>query len=494
MSTAYVHIGTHKTGSTALQEFFAVNRHLLEAHNFHYPNFDSFASHYLAWGLGFGNWLPPGRTREELLDIALKELRTSTAQAVRDGRDVLISSEIFSTFSLKNPGIVGRFKEVLTEIGLTDIRLICYCRRQDLFVESMYSELIKNGHPREFEDVANIWYLDYQKLLGFYAEAFGADCITIRPFEKAQFRDNDLFTDFLPLIGLERTDEYGLPSEDTCNISFDPDITELLRLYDLRKFPASGGYESLSWVKRILMETFDRDTLERRREDPPMLSPAQRLEVLEKYDASNQAVARDYAGIEDGKLFQAPWPDADEPWESYPGLRVEKIAPLLMHIIVKQEQAIEDLSDRLAAGDDLSRFLSAREEVCCWDASQLRENIASFSADHLQEPFVENDALVLESTGYDPSIFLTPFAVEAGNIYVLRLSFYASKDTRLQLFFTTSDQPEFCEANSRSVVLTAGWHEIAWVLPEGFAGKLRIDPADGAGRFGLREFALRSMW
>jgi hypothetical protein len=494
MSTAYVHIGTHKTGSRALQEFFAVNRPLLEAANFHYPDFSSFASHYLAWGLGFGNWVPTGRTREELLEIAMNELRTATAQAVRDGKTVLISSEIFSTFSLKDPGIVGRFKDVLTEIGLTDIRLICYCRRQDLFVESMYSELIKNGHPREFEDVANIWYLNYQKLLGFYADAFGADCITVRPFEKGQFRDNDLFADFLPLIGLERTDEWGQPSEDTCNVSFDPDITELLRLYDLRKFPASGGYESLSWVKKILMETFDRDTLERQRQDPPMLSPAQRLEVLEKYDASNQAVAREFADIEDGQLFQSPWPNPDEPWEAYPGLRVEKIAPLLMHIIVKQQQEIEELSDRLTAGDDLARFLSARREICCWDASELRKHIASFSADHLNEPVVENGTLVLESTSFDPSLFLAPFAVEAGNIYVVRLSFHASMDTRLQLFFTTTDQPEFTETNSRSVSLTAGWHEVAWVLPEGFAGKLRIDPADGAGRFGLREFALRSMW
>jgi len=494
MSTAYVHIGTHKTGSTALQEFFAVNRRLLEAHNFHYPDFDSFASHYLAWGLGFGNWLPPGRTREELLEIALKELRTSTAQAVRDGKDILISSEIFSTFSLKDPGIVGRFKDVLTEIGLTDIRILCYCRRQDLFVESMYSELIKNGHPREFEDVANIWYLNYEKLLGFYAEAFGADTITVRPFEKAQFRDNDLFTDFLPLIGLGRTDEWSLPAEDTCNISFDPDITELLRLYDLRKFPASGGLESLSWVKRILMETFDRETLERQREDPPMLSPAQRLEVLETYDASNHSVAREYAGIEDGALFQSPWPSADEPWEPYPGLRVEKITPLLMHVIVKQQQEIEQLSERLDGSTDLSRFLSARKELCCWDAAKILENIAFFSPEHLQAPVIENETLILESTGFDPSVFLTPFAVESGNIYAVRLSFYATKDTRLQLFFTTTDQPDFCETNSRSVTLSAGWHEVAWVLPEGFAGKLRIDPSDGAGRFGLREFALRSVW
>ena len=336
MPTAYVHIGTHKTGSTALQQFLQVNRRALEGCNFHHPDFGDFASHALAFGLGFGIWVPPGATREQLLAKARKELSTITARAIKAGKNVVLSSEVFSAFSLKDTDVVNRFKTFLAECGLTDVRIICYCRRQDHFAESIYNERIKAGHPKELPTPGSIWNMDAHRLLGYYRDAFGADNITVRPFEKDQFVDGDLFADFLGLLGLSLTDDFQRPPEDTCNISFSRDITELLRLYGEGDFGGAFGHDALSWARHVLVTHFSRDTLKRDKADLPLLSPAQRIAFLEYYEASNQAVARDYLDRPDGKLYLEPWPAPDEPWEPYPGLQGDTITPQLLDLAVRQ--------------------------------------------------------------------------------------------------------------------------------------------------------------
>ena len=336
MPTTYVHIGTHKTGSTALQQFLQVNRRTLANLGFHHPNFGDFASHALAFGLGFGIWVPPNTTREQLLTRARKELTTATARAIKSGQDIVLSSEVFSAFSLKDTDVVNRFKAFLAECGMTDVRIICYLRRQDHFAESIYNERIKAGHPKELPTPGSIWNMDAPRLLGYYSEVFGADNVIVRPFEKGQFTDGDLFADFLGLLGLSFTDEFQRPPEDTCNISFNRDVTELLRLYGEGEFDGAFGHDALSWARHVLVTHFSRDVLKRDRDDPPLLSPAQRIAFLEHYETSNQAVARDYLDRPDGKLYLEPWPDPDEPWEPYAGLGSDKISPLLLDLLVRQ--------------------------------------------------------------------------------------------------------------------------------------------------------------
>jgi hypothetical protein len=63
------------------------------------------------------------------------------------------------------------------------------------------------------------------------------------------------------------------------------------------------------------------------------LSSKERLELLKKYEPSNQAVAREYLGRDDGRLFCKPWPEPDEKEEPYK-LTLEGVAPILMELIL----------------------------------------------------------------------------------------------------------------------------------------------------------------
>jgi hypothetical protein len=56
---------------------------------------------------------------------------------------------------------------------------------------------------------------------------------------------------------------------------------------------------------------------EQGRKDYPVFSPQQRLELIEQYAEENAAIAREYLGREDRKLFYDPLPDPDEEWQPY---------------------------------------------------------------------------------------------------------------------------------------------------------------------------------
>ena len=48
-------------------------------------------------------------------------------------------------------------------------------------------------------------------------------------------------------------------------------------------------------------------------------------------------------GREDGVLFREPWPSPDEPCQTYGGLTTEKLVPILLHILQKQDERIGKL-------------------------------------------------------------------------------------------------------------------------------------------------------
>ena len=490
--TVFLHIGTHKTGSSALQRFLDTNRQALEAGGCLVPDFGTVASHPLAWGLGFGLRPPPEAAAAEYREMSRHVLTAAAAAATAQDKNIVLSSEVFCEF-LNSPESIGRLKAFLAECGLTDITIICYCRRQDHFAESLWKELIKGFHPRQLADAFSDWYMDYHRLLGHYRDAFGPDRIVVRPFETEQFTGGGLFGDFLNILGLPATGEYASPSDDDSNVSLNQDIVELLRLYGSIGLGEDTPSDPGGWLKRVLLTSFDRGFLTHRQEDSPLLSPQQRTELIDKYDASNQAVAREYLGRANGQLFLEPSPDLGKPWHPYAGLTVETLTPLLLKILIQQQMAMDKMSGELDSIRAQSLFDTAPEEVGSWEGESLLAAIASYAKAHLREPVIKDGLLVLESTDYDPSIVLKPMSVQAGADYVLRLTFHTSVNATCQLFCTTQHQPHFSDETSFVAHLTAGWHVVYWALPDDFTGSLRIDPGDCAGRFRIRELSVRKI-
>lgn len=139
----YLHIGTHKTGTTSVQSFLYQNRNVLKEKSIFYPaiieNETDAGHHSIAATIAKNNNYDSLK-KEPQIENLLQQIKSSNYETT------ILSSEIFSTIS---PSLV---KKVFAEF---DCKVICFLRRQDEFIESMYRELIKNSNCTYFFDTKN---------------------------------------------------------------------------------------------------------------------------------------------------------------------------------------------------------------------------------------------------------------------------------------------------------------------------------------------------
>lgn len=183
-----IHAGTHKTGTTYLQHFFALNeRELLERHGILYPKAGRHEFHPYHHPF-FAALIK----RESHADEILSALEREVADAKPDL--VLMSSEYLSRDSLTQENL-GTLRSALR----SDPIFLFYLRSQDEFALSRYAERIKQGilgYPQSIWDCTEL--LDYQKFLGRFELVFGRDSIVVRSFADA--RRSGLVDDFASAI------------------------------------------------------------------------------------------------------------------------------------------------------------------------------------------------------------------------------------------------------------------------------------------------------
>ena len=203
--TLYLHIGSHKTGTTALQQSLHQNRVVLGACGADYVSAPTAAHlHSYLGPCASGALMPDGF---KVLDpVGLAGRLASGDQDI-----VIAGSENFSFFFHKPQ--IAALHQALRPL-FDDIRIQCYLRRQDRHAVSHHQEGAKPhrqaegalwGHaPNALPDhtKGQDLYLDYDRRLALWAEVFGADKLDIRVYDRALLKDGDIFADFLALIGL----------------------------------------------------------------------------------------------------------------------------------------------------------------------------------------------------------------------------------------------------------------------------------------------------
>src|SRR5690606_11766522 len=114
----------------------------------------------------------------------------------------IVSGEAFWSFR-KNLPHVQRMVDDL-KARFDDIRIVCYLRRQDLYLRSCYVQALKSGRytqgfHRYLQAVAigkKLGSYQYDASLALWAKAFGHDRIIVRPFERQQLHPDGLLADF----------------------------------------------------------------------------------------------------------------------------------------------------------------------------------------------------------------------------------------------------------------------------------------------------------
>lgn len=333
-NTIYIHVGTHKTGTTALQNFFYLNMEALLKKSVCYPR------------PGPGVVLP---FQHASLAFKLEEGRCQEVfefimHFSRSFKVVLLSSEVFLRKSPNRPYGTARELAVLKRCAAS-VKIIIYLRRQDHYVESFYQEMVKNPKFRvtdifgEFEE--NNSGGEYLALLDHWASVFGKENIIVRPYEKQQFIGGTVFLDFLNILKIDWDDNFVIPDNSKSNVGFVYDVLELTRLSNRYR----SEVEQRSFLK-LLKLALGENFLKRPDEKYSFLSPPERVELLNKYQDTNSKIAHQFLNREDGRLFYEPWPDVDEPWEPYK-LSLEKTAAIFTGLIVYLHQQNEQLKNRV---------------------------------------------------------------------------------------------------------------------------------------------------
>lgn len=311
--TLYIHIGLHKTGTTAIQYLLYNNKAQLKKNGVCYPEAPA------------GVHAP--RQQRFLIDLIHKKEKHKFVsyfrKPIREFPVTLISSECF----LEETSFISWFGMLKTLFD--DVKIIIYIRRQDQWIESTYSYFIKYHYKRldlTIDDWVNgfldqntpFWYgLNWSDLVDKWSEAFGKENIIVRKYDLRHFTQGSLLNDFMDIIGKGQLESFKNKPEDRINrrISNRHEL-ELLRITN--PFMRQPEQEIIVSNLLPLLEI----------DNTPLTSPETKAKIMEWCRESNIKLANEYFDG-DADIFSTDEIDHSADWQPYKGLPKDILNRLL---------------------------------------------------------------------------------------------------------------------------------------------------------------------
>lgn len=210
----FIHIGTHKTGSTAIQQAFANGADGLVRLGFR----DDIAR---------STW-----TESDTGDLAgqLRSQITSVKPV-----NYLLSTERFCGEPLHGYAEAGTIARRVQ--GITrdfDPMIVVFLRRQDDFIESLYTQMIHQGGSQtfpEFLETIRPEIMNWHRLLEAYAAVFGRENIIVRRYHPDFYPEpQSLLTDFCSIVGADPAAVTGGRTASTPNQGYSREALEVALL------------------------------------------------------------------------------------------------------------------------------------------------------------------------------------------------------------------------------------------------------------------------
>ena len=206
MARLILHIGTHKTASTTIQQVFATHREGFRRHGLIYPRMGAAQGHH---GL-VADWvsLPPAFTYAGGSAAAWQAL--ARRYAASDHTILLSTEELSRGQPCMQPDLpaIRRWASAFEEV-----RIVCLLRDQPSFLQSVYLELAKKQAPPYWAEFlqsalrtgfAAGLHLDYAALDRRLCAAFGADAVRYVDYAAA-CDGGDIVERFLQAAGCDPT-------------------------------------------------------------------------------------------------------------------------------------------------------------------------------------------------------------------------------------------------------------------------------------------------
>lgn len=334
-----IHIGAHKTGSTAIQKFFYTYSNYFEKYfNLIYPTENQAVPKFNYWGHHYLTWYFTSHGKIRLDQNLLKLAFTSFINLISTltDKNVLISSEDF-IWNNKINEFISYVKDKFNEIVV-----IMYIRRQIDATLSLYQTgVVNHGYTESFQDWFKNSYLlfDYYTIANRWEEA-GCKVI-VKPFITQNFEYEDIIFDFLKTLSqilgkkISPPMDYK-PKSIRVNISLPDFITMMIRYYN--------SQPSKDIVVPILREL----GLKLREIMPDIpkydfVPPSVKKEIINFYKDSNRLLCEKYLGIEYLDWLNKDINESHEQYVErfgYPGSQLVEFCKVIIRILDNTNQKI----------------------------------------------------------------------------------------------------------------------------------------------------------
>lgn len=226
MKTLYLHIGTAKTGTSAIQSFLSSNSEALARQSYIYPTsirrFETANSrrnaHYMVEQLTTPEGSADHRAQAALLEEGMRQLRECFAQY----DNVILSEEnLWSALQTYRRDLLPYLMEQARQYSFT-LKLIVYLRRPDEYMASVWSQKVKNRVAS-----TNSWpvfyrhfmafqthRIDYGSSLDHLAAVAGRENLIVRRFDRSHWKEGSVIHDFLSAAGIRPDPAFHYDKEE----------------------------------------------------------------------------------------------------------------------------------------------------------------------------------------------------------------------------------------------------------------------------------------
>ena len=333
MKTLFIHIGTPKTGSSAIQKFLEKNRVMLNENGYIFrelpfrdyrkaPSFEVDSEGDLIYKDSsslFHRRIPARRNGYFLHGWRSEEYREKNKTRLSEGLEIIngwfqekenvILSDEAIWYSLFLWDFMDRVKEYAKEHGF-EVRLMVYLRPQDELLDSILRQRIEAaGLTVSWEEFLswkkhqeNYIGLDYQKKLDYLEKLFGKEKLCVHAYEPAEWakQNTSIFSILMKDLGLKEGLPVKLPARGV-NVSLTHNQAELKRLMNrLTDLNTKEGMEAEELFRNAAL---DCSALKKDPDGCRYFSGEERAAFCARYEEGNRRIAREYLGREE--LFPA---------------------------------------------------------------------------------------------------------------------------------------------------------------------------------------------
>ncbi|WP_223207680.1 hypothetical protein [Campylobacter coli] len=339
--TAYVHMGTMKTGTTSIQKFLYTNKGILEKYNCCYPI--SIKNHFRWAHHSFiGLLLQSIKSNKQNLQYNQYSFSLQKELSCNQYDKVIITSENIQYLFIDEKHIV-EFKKIIKKYGFKKIYIIIYLRDPLELYTSLCSQSVKDAWDDRLINIPidnskALTICHHQNTLQKWMKVFGKENIIVRLFDKNEFYQGDLLKDFIHSIGLKWDDKFQIPEKENETLDLIGfELQQRLNCYLL------GGYE---YANKNGLTVFTDKHFQNSKDPHLKFQPPKEIiqSYVDYFEESNEWVRKEFFPHKE-RLF--PKKDLTNYKENYELKEMkpeywDKIAEFIADIVKTKNQAIID--------------------------------------------------------------------------------------------------------------------------------------------------------